>query len=349
MTLLLGNSNSTLLSPVWFVKYILLSTTPRGLMRLPIVFLLTAMLNCVCAAETPATTSTISNEATVTEEPPAVTPKENPLTEQLLEREYQRMPQLALQAMAQVMAGTLGDDLAQRFATDLQAGAWKSVRKTLDTLPAEGAGKVYDHVLQQLLDNGGQLLPGEVIDLAEVAPGELSDHRLNLLGMILRNSIDLVSTTGSLVARLEAGTAQFGGKDPVHRGRAAALLLAANRVIEAGAFLPPLDAALAAGDDITLDLHARFLAANGRKEKQPADLLKAWELSLAILGRNDARPTLIECRSRAATRCLSLLEDVAKETADAWLRTIFINRPELGQAVFAAVAAQASQGGSVYL
>ena len=164
--------------------------------------------------------------------------------------------------------------------------------------------------------------------------------RLALLGMILKNSIGLVSTTGSLVARLETGTVQFGGTDPAHRGRAAALLLAADRVIEAGAFLPPLAVALATNDDLALDLHARFLAATGRERKQPTDLLKAWELSLAMLQRSDPRPALVEARSRAVARCLGLLGEVPTASGDAWLRSMFLTRPELGQAIFSAVSAQ---------
>ncbi len=268
---------------------------------------------------------------------------EEPLVNKLLEREYQRLPPLALQAMADVLAGTVKDDVAQRFATDLQAGAWKSVQATLKKLSPEDAAKVYDHVLRQLVENNGKLLPGEVIELAEIAPGELNDMRLTLLGTILKNSIDLVSTTGSLVARLETGTAQFGGRDPVNRGRAAALLLAANRVIDAGAFLPPLDVAMAANDYLTLDLHARFLAANGRERKLPGEINKAWELSLAILQGTDSQPAQVHARTRAAARCLSLLNDLPPATGDAWLRGIFTANQAIGQAVFAAVADQTAK------
>ncbi len=284
----------------------------------------------------------VESETTVTAptEPAATEESEASLASKLLEREYHRLPPLALQAMARVMTGTLGKDAAESFATDLQAGAWPAVRTTLGALPDADAAKVYDHVLSQLVEHHGQLLPSEVIDLAEVAPGELTEPRLNLLGTVLRNSIALVGTTGSLVARLEAGTAHFGGTDPVHRGRAAALLLAADRVIEAGAFLPPLGAAMAAGDDVTLDLHARFLAATGREHRRPADLLKAWELSLAILQHTDPRPELVEVRTRAVARCLGLLGEVPTASGDAWLRSLYTQRPELGQALFAAVAAQ---------
>ena len=263
-----------------------------------------------------------------------------PLVDKLLQREYQRMPPLALKAMADVLEETVKEDVAQRFATDLQAGAWKSVQATLKKLSPEDAGKVYDHVLRQFVENNGELLPGEVIGLAEIAPGELNDMRLTLLGTILKNSISLVSTTGSLVARLEAGTGQFGGRDPVSRGRAAALLLAANRVIEAGPFLPPLDVAMAAKDYLTLDLHARFLAANGRERKLPSEIIKAWDLSVTILQGTDLQPAQVHARSRAAARCLSLLNDVPGATGDAWLRGIFTINQAIGQIVFAAVAEQ---------
>ena len=265
---------------------------------------------------------------------------QQPLATRLLNHKYLRVPPMALQAMAQQMAGILGEDAVERFAADVQSGAWKAMRATLNTLPEKDAIKVYDYVLSQLSKNNATLLPGEVIDLAESAPGELSDRRLSQLGNILRNSIDLVSATGSLVARLEVGTAQFGGRDPAHRGRAAALLLAAGRVIEAGSFLPPLNGALAAGDDLSLDLHARFLTAIGRERKQPAELLKAWELSLSILQRNDPKPEIVGARSRAVARCLELLDEIPVANGDAWLHDVFSIHPEQGHAVLAAVATQ---------
>ena len=265
---------------------------------------------------------------------------QQPLATRLLNHKYLRVPPMALQAVAQQVAGILGEDAVERFAADVQSGAWKAMRATLNTLPEKDAIKVYDYVLLQLSKNKATLLPGEVIDLAESAPGELSDRRLSQLGNILRNSIDLVSATGSLVARLEVGTAQFGGRDPAHRGRAAALLLAAGRVIEAGSFLPPLNGALAAGDDLSLDLHARFLTAIGRERKQPAELLKAWELSLSILQRNDPKPEIVGARSRAVARCLELLDEIPVANGDAWLHDVFTVRPEQGQAVLAAVATQ---------
>jgi len=275
--------------------------------------------------------------------PASTEEKEEPLGKRLLEREYNRMPAMALQAMAQRLAGTLGDDAVERFAIDLQAGAWSAVGKTLASLPSDMASEVYDHVLQQMVENEGALLPGEVIDLAEIAPSELTDKRLAMLGRILQTSIGLVSATGSLVARLEAGTPLFGGADPAKRGRAAALLLAADRVIEAGGFLPPLDAALAAGDDGLLDLHARFLVAVGRERKEPANLNKAWQLSTAILARPAVDPALAEVRQRAVARCLSLLDDVPREQGDTWLAQVFTQRPDLTQMALAEVAAAASQ------
>ncbi len=303
---------------------------------------LTLLVSLASAVE-PQVTTTINGDQPVITEPSVTAPKENPLTGKLLEQEFTRMPQTALQAMSEVMAGTVGTDAALQFTTDLQAGAWPSVAKTLKSLPADDADKVYDHILKQFVENNGQLLPSEVIDLAELSPSELNDARLRSLGNILRNSIQLVSTTGSLVARLEAGTKQFGGKDPIHRGRAAALLLAANRIIEAGSFLPPLDTAIQEKNYITLDLHARFLAATGSQNKQSADLIKSWELSLLILQGKAEQPAEKESRIRAANRCLKLIDDVPKETADTWLSTIFVDRPEIGQAVFASIAAQAAQ------
>lgn len=268
--------------------------------------------------------------------------KPEPLAKQLAQQEYRRHPVGALRALATTALGSASRPSdAERFTDAVSAGDWRVVAATLATMAGE-AGAVYDRLLEQLVKNDAILLPSEVVELAEIAPGDLDGERLRQLGGLLKDSLRQVAATGSLIARLETGGGRLGGATPAGRGLAAALMLAAGRVVEAGSFLPPLETALATGDEDAVDLHARYLFTVGRAEGDPGRLRRAWDLTQGVLRRAQG-PQRRELIERALERALELLRDLPPDVGDAWLADTFRARPAQGHGLLAQVAAQMAQ------
>ncbi len=324
--------------------------------RIPSVIRLHACVGCLIAIALSSPVASLSameesDDAPQADTAPAQTPPTpaelaaKQLLQMLTQVKLPRMPAMALVAMASdgVARKPAKDplqDRVERFVITVQAGAWDRVHEVIASLPADDQGKVYDHMLGELCQNA-VLLPADVIALGECAPGEITDQRLQVLGNLLRNALTLVSASGSLVAQLEVGTEHFGGQSPEKRGRAAALLLASDHVIEAGHFLPPLEPALKNQDLATIDLHARFRMAVGLAQKDPEQLRSAWDLTQAMLAHlSDADPEQSALRMSGIKRCLDLLANLPEGVGNAWLMEVFGGKPSQGRLLLAAVAAQ---------
>jgi hypothetical protein len=91
------------------------------------------------------------------------------------------------------------------------------------------------------------LVPDDVVALADLAPGELTEETIQMLGQLLSRALSKGNAIEPLLAQLERGTARLGGSEPAKRADAVKLLVAAGRLNEAGKLPPALDAAQAAG------------------------------------------------------------------------------------------------------
>jgi hypothetical protein len=188
-------------------------------------------------------------------------------------------------------------------------------------------------------DASGIVLPQDVPALAEIAPDELDDLQLVLLGRLVRRSLDQSDKPGALLEALHAGTSRLGGTDPARRLAAAKLLLGAGLTDEAAEYLPPIEPALASGDAPVINLHARRQYLIGRQKRDSEALTQSWAWTLAVLDRREVDE---QARAPARRRALALAPKVPAELAAPWLRRVLRDDPVAGLSLLMNVAEQAA-------
>jgi hypothetical protein len=185
------------------------------------------------------------------------------------------------------------------------------------------------------------LLPQDVLAVMSASPSDIDDALIDPLGQLLGPALARANVTEPVVAELENGIHGVGGTGPKARLRAANLLFAASRPVEAGKFLPPLNPNLSANEPRQLDLHSKHLAAVAAQDADAtAARDRAWAVTLALLNHPKASA---QDRETAMTRALELLPRLTKEASRAWLKEDFTQRPEQGMAVLASVGSSLAQ------
>jgi hypothetical protein len=186
-------------------------------------------------------------------------PEEKRLKE-LLQLQYDRRPQELLQILGRQIDGSVSQtNEVLRFRDDVVAGRWSAVSNYIGNLPEKQRAQVYQSVLSGLQKGGapggpGQMQtppgvggvmqmqpgmmpgmmpgmppgmmpspviqPGDVLALAEIAPGELTEAFLQSLGQLLSRALTKGNSIEPFVASLEKGTTRLGGEDPARRAAA---------------------------------------------------------------------------------------------------------------------------------
>src|SRR5206468_2019532 len=139
---------------------------------------------------------------------------------------------------------------------------------------------------------------------------------------------------------------QFGGKEPKKRAAAVKLLLAANRLTDAGKFLPPIETAIQEKDTRALDLHARYLTATAKQNQETNStemLRKAWDLNQSVMAATNSLP---KEREQSLACALELMTLLSKDSTTNWLRQTFQSKPEQGLSILAALGSQLTQNAS---
>lgn len=298
----------------------------------------------------------------------------------VLQLQFDRRPQELLQTLARQLdpASTQTNEV-ERFRDDVVAGRWPAVGEFIASLPEPQRLQVYRHLLTglQRVALPGQpgmpegvpsglvmpgtpvgmpmpgmmpgmmpspvLVPDDVLALADLSPGELTEDTLQMLGQLLSRALSKGNAVEPLVAQLERGTARLGGSDPAKRTAAVKLMVAAGKLNEAGRLLPALEVAQAAGDFAALDLHARYQLERGRQRQDTNALQTAWDLTQMLLTATNTptstntRPPAV--REQALRRALELLPLISSQPGSNWLSTSFHERPAQGMAILAAATA----------
>ncbi|MEI2726578.1 MAG: hypothetical protein V9H26_24590 [Verrucomicrobiota bacterium] len=299
----------------------------------------------------------------------AVSPEDKRLQE-LLKLKFDRSATTIIKGLsAQFDPASAGTNEVEQFKQSVIIGDWSQVGRLLAALPKEHGAQVYRSLLRELPNtakpagaqpggmpgpmmgddqpvpmNPGQQGPGmiatptlvvaDVLALAEIAPGELTDADAKSLGLLLGKLLARGDALEPFLAKLETGVKQLGGGQPEARRRAAELLLAANRLTEAVAFFPTVDVAREKLDWRALEQHACDLAARGSREKDSKLLLQAWDLNQYIIGLTNAAATN---REPALRRGMELLPQISREIGTNWLRERFLAAPAQGLGVFSVV------------
>jgi len=222
----------------------------------------------------------------------------------------------------------------------VMAGEWEAFTTFMKEHAGDDAEAIYAHVLQSTNQGDPALLPEEVLAIADAAPAELTDWQFDVLSQLLK-SADARSSSGPLLAMIEAGTNLFGPQDPEHRQRTAKLLAGAGLMTEAYGYLEPLEGARESGNARLILDHARYHEERGRELGTSAAatefLRAAWDLQCEVTMLDDAP---FELRQEALRYAIDLLPDIPPAVATAWLRTVFANAA-IGPAALEIVALEA--------
>ncbi|HEU0040071.1 MAG TPA: hypothetical protein VFR76_12440, partial [Verrucomicrobiae bacterium] len=294
-------------------------------------------------------------------------PEEKRLQE-LLKLKFDRSAPAILDALAGQFSGKSATDEVEQFRQRVVVGDWPAVGKFLRTLTNDHGKQVYRYLLKELPNASkpagktatpdspvpmpppgqGPTLPGapalvmdDILALAEAAPHDLEDEDTRLLGQLLAKLLTRGDTLEPFLPKLERGVKRLGGSDPVDRRRAAELLVAANRLIEAGAFLLPAETAREKQDWAALDLRARQLMAQGKRDKEGKLLTQAWEINQFILASTNVAASN---REPALRRSFELMPQISREIGTNWLRRSFQESPGQGLLILSALSQIVQQG-----
>lgn len=297
-------------------------------------------------------------------------PEEKQLQE-LLKLKFARTPPAILDALANQFGAKLAasTNTTVRFQQFVIVGDWAEVGKFLRGLTNDHGKQVYRHLLKELpsvakspgspasaqpdqamMQPQGQgpannaapaLTAGDVLVLAEIAPHPLEEEDARLLGQLLKRLLARGDALEPLLPRLEAGVRGLGGGDPADRQRAAELLVAADRIVEAGRYLPAVGSAREKSDFVVLDLHARQLMALGKKENDTKWLAQAWDVNLFILAATNSAASN---REPALKRAFELMPLLTRETGTNWLRRSFSESPAPGLVILSGVSQMVQRG-----
>jgi hypothetical protein len=181
----------------------------------------------------------------------------------------------------------------------------------------------------------------DILDLAGIAPHGLDDERQSGLGRVLRLSLDSGNVVEDFVSRLRAALKRPLREAPLTQRQAAKVLVAADCTVEAGEFLPSPAKAEADNDREALNLLARHYMAMHELEKKAIYLERAWKVTQAVLALGKVDPAQ---KDEAIRRAVELTPKIHEALGRAWLEESFIERPERGMAIIAAIGADTTQG-----
>jgi len=288
--------------------------------------------------------------------------------QELLKLKFDRSAASILDTMADRLDGKSATNEVERFRQSVIVGDWPEAGRFLRGLPKDHGKQVYRYLLRELPNTakprsepgapdqppmmvqnqsgpgrtpGPTLVADDILALAANAPHELEEQDTRLLGQLLGKLLTRGDALDPFLAKLETGVKGLGGSDPADRRRAADLLVAANRLIETGPFLLPVEAAREKQDWAALDLRARQLIALGRKEKDSKVLTEAWDINQFILAATNTPATN---REPALRRAFELMPQISREVGTNWLRRSFQDSPAQGLIILSAVSQMIQQG-----
>ena len=294
-------------------------------------------------------------------------PEEAKLQE-LLKLKFDRSAPAILTALASQFDGQGATNEIEQFKQCVIVGDWPGVGKFLRTLTNDHGKQVYRYLLKELpnaskptgktatpdlpgpppppaqgpaLAAGPALVMDDILALAEAAPHDLEEEDARLLGQLLGKLLQRGDALEPLLPKLEQGVKRLGGTDAADRRRAAELLVAANRLIEAGAFLLPEDTAREQQDWAALDLRSRQSMAQGKRDKDGKLLTQAWDINQFILASTNAAASN---REPALRRSFELMPQISREVGTNWLQRSFQDSPGQGLVILSAMSQMVQQG-----
>lgn len=245
------------------------------------------------------------------------------------------------------------EEEAKALQRDVTLGDWPGVKTYLAGI-AENEGKAgYAQILKSLQKGPSQkpnvppqgqpyleknqIAPEDVLGLAAASPAKLEKENLDLLGKLLRLSLDAGYQIEKFLGDLgpSLGTEGFA----LDRRQLALVLVAANEPTYLGALLPAADEAEKGNDREGLNLLSRYELAQYEKEKKVDWLEKAWTATQAALAAGEIKD---EEKKEAIQRAVAIAPKIRKELGARWLDESFTTRPERGMEILAAIGSSSS-------
>jgi hypothetical protein len=182
-----------------------------------------------------------------------------------------------------------------------------------------------------------QISPEDVLGLAAASPAKLEKENLDLLGKLLRLSIDAGFQIEKFLGDLVPTLAEPGS--PLDRRQLALVLVAANEPTYLGALLPAAEDAEKVNDREGLNLLSRYELAQFEKEKKVDWLERAWTSTQAALAAGEIKD---DEKKEAIQRAVAIAPKIQKELGAKWLDESFTTRPERGMEILAAIGSSSS-------
>ena len=245
------------------------------------------------------------------------------------------------------------------FQRHVTLGAWDEAKAYLASLPEKEAKAGYEQLLKSLKETQSakvaaqraripaqyvernEFSPSDVLALAELAPMKLEPAHLDELGAILKLSVDGGAAIDHTVALLDAEAKKPDDSSALTRRQTAIVLMAAQRPIEAGGFLPDLASAVADNDHEALNLLARHFVALHEKEKKTEFLEKAWDATQSALA---AEAPEKKHQEEALRRAVELAPRLRDELGARWLAESFTTRSKRGKDILTTIGSLAASG-----
>lgn len=208
---------------------------------------------------------------------------------------------------------------ADRFLRAFYDGDWEEIRQTLDRLPDDLAGEVYNRILGDLAGRSAPLLTlDDFLGLADACPGELDADRVRKLGLLLRVAVPAEQEIW-LQQALQKGTRQLGGSGP-RRAITGRILMHAGFDALARTYLPSVAEAEQIEDETVRDEILKFLASQEELDRfQQTRIARLWVERAKVLTDADADNTK---RQQAADQLAELLGKAQAESFEPWIREL---------------------------
>ncbi len=224
---------------------------------------------------------------------------------------------------------------------DGMAGMMQAQAQMMQRMQGMQGMQAFQQQPQQFMMERNVFSNPDVLGLAGAAPHGLEKERIVTLGQILSQAIEQGNAVEDFVARVQAELKKPENEAAIQERQAARLLFGASKPVEAGAFLPDFDKAVATDDREALNLLARHYLALHDRDKKGNGLEQAWKATQAALaaGKIDR-----EEKDEAVRRAVELTPKIREELGRVWLESSFTERPDRGMEIIAAIGAGTTQG-----
>ncbi|MEM7456089.1 MAG: hypothetical protein AAF456_17200 [Planctomycetota bacterium] len=286
---------------------------------------------------------------------------------ELIEDEEER-EQLADLPPAPVNAFLYNDDFFKlatlKLQRDFTLGNWDEVSSFLSMLPGKHASSLYKQMLNALAGTGVEVLGANQMDpgddprtlqgqtittddffrFAAIAPEELEDAEIASYARVMQSLLNRGNDVQEFLERFRTGIESE--ESAFSLRQVAKLLMGAGQSEHVLEFIPDIDTAATDNDHEALNLLSRHYRIKYSEDNKREYLESAWLATQKVLAAEGVDP---DERKEALKRAVQMSTQVSEEQGIAWLNESFIERPERGVEVIAAIGSDTARSLSQHM